>query len=846
MQHEGQRLARLSPLAAATLPSAALLGLGGGLWAALGEPLGGGPLRWFLVVTVVLMIAEALPIQVEVRSQSQGVHFSDVGLALGLLVLEPLGLVAARVIALLVGGAMVSMSPVKRLFNVSLHVATTLLAYGTLEVLSPDARAGWHAAAGALCGVLLASAFEFAAVQGVILLVEGTRPDPESGWTLWIALVAALFSGTVGVVTYVLVEAGSWQPVLLVPLGASFVLAYQVYGALLNRHVALSRLYDSSQSVRPGQDFTDLESSLLQRAKELLNAGSATIELPGLETGEPARRTTLDIRGLTVAHILDDPMHRRVRRERFPLLLTRTSSERAVREWLQTRNVRDAIIVPLPAESGIIGTMEIAGHLVESRAYKVEDLRLLETLATNAGFALENSGLLDRLRFEATHDELTGLANRSAFLAELGAEVRDGRPAAVCILDLDEFKDINDALGHSSGDELLRAVGHRLGAAAPPDATVARLGGDEFAVLLRDPGAQQEAERTARALVEALLQPVPLEGAVIDIEGSMGVAMHPEHGRDAAALLQHADIAMYAAKARHAGVRLFDSSLDDGTSRRLALVAELRQALRGRELVVYYQPKVRLADGELVGVEALVRWDHPTRGVVLPDVFIGVAEHTGLISPLTTLVLDASVAQCRTWLDEGKRIPVAVNISVRALLDTTFADDVHDILAQHGVPADLLTLELTETSLMSDRAGSMPTLEQLTSSGIKISVDDFGTGYSSLAQLRRLPVHEVKIDKSFVFGMGTDVNDAAVVASIVQLAHHMGKRVVAEGVEDAISWRKLMDMDCDIAQGYLMSRPLPPEKLGLWLDDNVLMLPDTDQTPRSPRTAYPLRLVSRA
>ncbi|RKS80204.1 diguanylate cyclase (GGDEF)-like protein [Motilibacter peucedani] len=834
---------RLSLEATAGLGATALLGFGAVLWVALGHDTNLGSWRWLLALTLAFAATESLPIQIEVRRDTHGVHFSDMPVALGLFLLNPLGLALARSVGVLVGSLFTPVPLIKRLFNVALYVSTTLIAYSVQQLCSPHGHLGLAAGAGALLGVLLASAFEFAAVQGAIYLNEGTAPTAETGWTLWIALLAALFSGTVGVITYVLVEAGSWQPMLLVPLGLSFYVGYRVYGALLRRHVALGRLYETSRTVRPGQDLTGLERNLLQRAVELLNARSATLELTALADGTGPRRTTLGPSGVEVVDTLDDSVHAEVRRRQQPVLVTRSTADVELKAWLAGRDARDAVVVPLPSESGVIGTLEVTGHLAESRSFREEDLHLLETLATQAGFALENSSLLERLRLEATHDDLTGLVNRSQFMTEVAAEVRDDVPVAVCILDLDEFKDINDALGHTSGDQLLCAVAQRLLAAAPPQSTVARLGGDEFAVLLRRPGGEGEAERTARSLVDSLLQSVTLEGSVMDIEGSIGVALHPEHGRDATSLLQHADIAMYHAKDRRLGVRVFDDSLDDGTARRLALVAQLRQALRSRELVVYYQPKVQLSDDVLAGVEALVRWNHPTRGLVLPDEFIGAAEHTGLIAPLTTLVLDEAVAQCRAWLDEGKRIPVAVNVSVRALLDSAFVDEVAGVVRHHGVPGHLLTLELTETSIMDDRASAGEALTRIAELGVHISVDDFGTGYSSLAQLSRLPVHEVKIDKSFVFGMGTEANDEAVVNAVVQLAHHMGKVVVAEGVEDRLSLRKLEEMGCDIAQGYLFSRPLPPEKLATWIRDNLLYAPDAELRPAA--KARPLRLVSR-
>nr|WP_231127007.1 EAL domain-containing protein [Motilibacter aurantiacus] len=654
---------------------------------------------------------------------------------------------------------------------------------------------------------------------------------------------------------------------LLLPLAGVLWTAYRTYSTLLERHLALERLYDFSQTTRNGSRWGDVVPELLEQARSLLNAERAVIRVHGPDDEDeviavadssgfdsgPApgeRPVGLAVHGSgTPAEAprapARDEIHDEVLLSRKALLVARGTTDPRLREWLAARGARDAMVVPLVGDTGAFGTLEVAGHQADARTFTPADLRLLETLATHTGFALENSQLLDRLRHDAHHDHLTGLANRGYFMERLDEAVAARRQFAVMIMDLDRFKDINDALGHHSGDQLLRAVASRLLLAAPDGATVARLGGDEFAVLLPAPGQRDEAEQLGRRISEALMGPVPFEDAAIDVEGSVGIALHPEHGTDAAALLQHADIAMYAAKTQALGVRVYDPSLDEGGPRRLALMAELRSALRADEIVVYYQPKVRLSDAELVGVEALARWQHPNRGLVPPDEFIPLAEHTGVITPLTLRVLETALAQCRQWLEEGKSIPVAVNISVRALLDPGFPAQVVRVLAAQGVPPALLTLELTETSIMSDRARAVPALEQLTGHGVKVSVDDFGTGYSSLAHLRRLPVTEVKIDKSFVFSMATEPEDAAIVEAIVQLAHFMGKQVVAEGVEDALSWHKLTAMGCDIAQGYLMSRPLPPERLETWLRDNALPpRPGVNEPASVLRKARPLRLAT--
>nr|WP_231134917.1 EAL domain-containing protein [Motilibacter deserti] len=828
---------------------------------------------WIVAALVVAFICTELgQLHIIVGKQTRSIHFSELPGVVALFLVGPLGFLISHVLATAAVVLKNRTPATKAAFNLALSANECLVLVVVLEYLGDGAELTLASALAVFVGVFAVNTLDLTALRTVIWLTEGHPPSRQrSDWVAAVLGVGGVFSAALGLVVVALVQTGSWQWLLLLPLAGVLYAAYRTYSTLLERHLALERLYDFSQTTRNGSRWGDVVPELLEQARSLLNAERAVIRVHGRPGAEDAVIAVADSSGFDGGDApgerpvglalheeqeapedagrppaaMHDEIHEEVLHSRKPLLVARGTTDARLREWLAARDARDAMVVPLVGDTGAFGTLEVAGHQADSRTFTPADLRLLETLATHTGFALENSQLLDRLRHDAHHDHLTGLANRGYFMERLDEAVAAHRPFAVMIMDLDRFKDINDALGHHSGDQLLRAVASRLLLAAPEGATVARLGGDEFAVLLPDTGAREDAEQAARAISEALMGPVPLEDASIDVEGSVGIALHPEHGTDAAALLQHADIAMYAAKTQALGVRAYDPTLDEGGPRRLALMAELRSALRADEIVVFYQPKVRLSDAELVGVEALARWQHPTRGLVPPDEFIPLAEHTGVIGPLTLRVLETSLAQCRQWLEEGKSIPVAVNISVRALLDPAFPAQVVRVLAAQGVPPALLTLELTETSIMSDRARAVPALEQLTGHGVKVSVDDFGTGYSSLAHLRRLPVTEVKIDKSFVFGMATEPEDAAIVEAIVQLAHFMGKQVVAEGVEDALSWHKLTAMGCDIAQGYLMSRPLPPDRLETWLRDNALPpRPGVNEPASVRRKARPLRLAT--
>ena len=368
---------------------------------------------------------------------------------------------------------------------------------------------------------------------------------------------------------------------------------------------------------------------------------------------------------------------------------------------------RDAVLVPLHGELGVVGAVTVADRAGDLRTFDTGDVQLLETIANHAGTALENGRLIDKLRHESLHDALTGLPNRVLLGRRTVEELEHlqagrSRGLAVVLLDLDGFKEVNDTLGHQHGDALLRHVGQRLTETAGPDAVVARLGGDEFALLLPGQVDEEGALATARSLLAAVRRPVLVDDLTLEVGGSFGVALAPAHGRDAALLLKRADVAMYAAKSARAGVRLYDPQLDTSSPQRLALARELREGLRAGQVVLYVQPKVRLADGVVVGVEALARWQHPEHGLLAPDEFIPVAESNDLIGPLTSVVLSSALEACAAWCAVGSPLGVAVNVSARSLLDGDLADEVAALLARHGVPAELLTLEITEGSVLAD------------------------------------------------------------------------------------------------------------------------------------------------
>jgi diguanylate cyclase (GGDEF)-like protein len=385
---------------------------------------------------------------------------------------------------------------------------------------------------------------------------------------------------------------------------------------------------------------------------------------------------------------------------------------------------------------------------------------------------------------------------------------------ALLLIDLDRFKDINDSLGHSYGDKLLCQVGPRLQSVLRDGDTVARLGGDEFAVLLPAVDGVGEAQAVAERLRESLHQPFDVDGVVLDVEASVGIVLSPWHGTDTEELLRNADIAMYAAKELKGGAVVFQPEVHASTPVRISVLGDLRRALDGDdELFLNYQPKITLNGERIEGLEALLRWQHPTQGLIPPGDFIPVAEGTGIILRLTERVLNLALAQQRLWLDDGRAVPVAVNLSTRCLLDADLPDLVGRLLAEYGVPANLLRLEVTESAVMGDAARCMEVLQRLHDLGVHLSIDDFGTGYSSMAYLRRLPVDELKIDRSFVLGMTTTSQDLVLVRTAIDLGHNLGLTVVAEGVEGADHVDALRALGCDIAQGYHYARPMDAERM---------------------------------
>lgn len=462
---------------------------------------------------------------------------------------------------------------------------------------------------------------------------------------------------------------------------------------------------------------------------------------------------------------------------------------------------------------GVLGVYDTA-----PRRFSADDVHFLDAVANVVAAAVRQRKTEEALAHQAVHDHLTGLPNRTLLLDRVQQTTvraeREPSPFALLLLDLDRFKELNDTFGHHYGDLLLQQLARRWLNVVRDSDTIARLGGDEFAILL--PGADADgAAVVASKLLEALADPFVIESQSILISASLGIAVYPEHGLDASMLLRCADIAMYTAKRSNSGYALFSLHQDRNSPERLALVTDLQSAIARHEIKLHYQPKIGLRSGEIRGVEALARWRHPTRGFIPPDEFIALAEHTGLIKPLTEWVLEEAIAQSQRWRDAGLDLNIAVNLSARNLHE----GDLVATVSRQASDRDLtgLTVEITESALMLDPLTARQVITGLHDRGIRISIDDFGTGYSSLAYLKRLPVDEIKIDRSFIADLADDASDALIVRSVVDLGHNLRLDVIAEGVEDEETQRLLRDLGCDVAQGYYYSRPLPPAELVDWL-----------------------------
>ena len=783
------------------------------------EPALPGGLWWLAGLAVLFFLTEGFTVHVRVRRGAHGVNVSEFPMVFGLLGFDPVTVILVRALG---GGAGLiavrGQRGTKLAFNVALlavqaSVGVLVFHAVTPHVLGfPGDGVGLRTLLATYLAMIAADVVAAVLLTAVIALHDDPgewRRLPAALRSTWLVVVTTTFA----LISFLAATEPQWAPALIGIVALVLLLAYRAYIALGDGNAEVEQLYGFTRALDGARGIDDLVAVVLDQARDVLRAGTAELVVA---YGDELRHTRLAGSADRPAAHLGTP---------------------GADAWLNPALLGTPVLRPAgPAGDAMavpvvfgehLAVLVVADSLVDAGGFTEAKLRLLGALANHAGAALGRADLVDRLRREADekqhlalHDPLSGLPNRRHFhdllTAGLAQARDDGSGLAVLVLDLDRFKEINDALGHDTGDALLCEVGERLRAHLDGRGRVARFGGDEFAVLLPTDGSPEEGLAAAAELAGVVEQPIAIGPLVLAARASIGVAVAPLHGEHPETLIRHADVAMYAAKDSN-GPRLYDSELDRNSPQRLALIADLRHAVERGELTVAYQPKVDPRTGRVVGAEALARWQHPEHGAIPPDVFIPLAEHSGLVWPLTLHVLEQALRSRAQWARDGHELHVAVNLSPNSLLDAALPELVARLLAATGNPAGALTLEITESTILADPAGSLATLERLHALGVEISIDDFGTGYSSLGRLRELPLHEVKIDKSFVQGIATDHRDRAVVRSAVQLGHALDLRVVAEGVEDVATYEYLAAEGCDVVQGYLLARPLPPDEFTSWL-----------------------------
>ena len=781
-------------------------------------------LSWWLLVPL-FAVAEVLVIHLPTQRSSHSHTLREIPAIGGLTFLGS----GQYLTAYLLGAALAlvvwsHMRGVKLVFNVSMFGLEASLGFLTYHLLlgpgDPFSPRAWAAA---LAAVLVTDLVSAAAVTGAISLAEGTFDTEVLRQALRTGVPAAVVNGCVAVLIVTLVtERPAAIPLLGVVVGL-LVNGYRQYVSLVRGHARTQLLYRFMGSTGHSAELQDVVSTIVAEAGELMRADvvQLLVEVSTEDGGRSMRRVSWRASGAVSEDIVSrtGAAWWRDALDGTSVLLDRDTANRA-RQAGGTDVPRDGLAVPVQQHDGTTrSALVVSARAFEQESFDAEDLRVLESLAAHAAVALDKAAVVDRLRrllderaHEALHDPLTGLLNRRAFSEALASSVGSG--GSVLLLDLDDFKDVNDTLGHTAGDRLLEVTAQRL--QGDGSKLVARLGGDEFAVLLPGVGLE-EAMTVAHDLYAVVCEPVPLREVMISTSASVGVA---EMGRDLVSseeVLGRADLAMYAAKTARSGVEAYHARDGDSTARRLSLAADLPRAMRDGELQLWFQPQAATRTGEVTGFEALLRWDHPRFGWVPPPEVVAVAHRTGLTQALNGYVLRNALTTRAAWARAGHDIDVSVNVTPRDVSDAGIVDRVDALLRETRTPPGALVLEITESDAMRDPERCAVVLGALAARGVRLSVDDFGTGYSSLAYLDRLPVHEVKIDRSFVFRVEKNASDSTIVRATVNLAHDLGLRVVAEGVENDLAKALVSEMGCDLYQGYGLARAMPGDEVLDWL-----------------------------
>ncbi|MDR7279495.1 putative bifunctional diguanylate cyclase/phosphodiesterase [Catenuloplanes atrovinosus] len=771
------------------------------------------------------LVTDATTLWTTSRRQGLNVTLNEVAIVLAFFFISPLTMVVLRCVERIAIGVYRREIPARLWFNVTLATSSAAFGYVVIRALGSVGTdvtpRTWLVL---IAGVLAATHFGLVAVVLVLGLVEGNVSGSK---VLRIAVPGFFVTGgniMLGLAVLLLIDQTPWALTIIGALVLFAIFAYRSYSQFTEQHRKLSELYDLVRDLKGTVHDRALPDVLLRRVLALTHADWATLWLPAssrhLEVLLSARHNA---NGLLDTVVTPDALRRRALETGESVLITSRAGE--LRDELPPDGPREVMIVPLFSGEVPIGTLEVAGERNRHAHFDSATVALMETVAAHAAVAVENSRLVDRLRYDAYHDGLTRLPNRRRITEALAESITVNAPdevVAVLLFSLERLHEVNESLGQAAGDRLVAEIAGRLRSAAPPAALVGRAGGDEFVVTLRKPSVEA-ATQLAAHMRDEVRGSVRIDDLTVVVDVAVGVAVHPDdsrgefgHADKADRLLQRAKLASASARTSPSGVQRFHTGLESRVTRRLGLADDLRQALERDEIEVYFQPKVTLADRRLVGVECLARWEHPAFGSVSPEDFVAVAENTGQIGALTEAVLRAGLQRCRDWPNRDDALSIAVNVSARLLDEPAFPTQVRDLLEHYGVAADRVTFEIGQPALAVENERALPVLRRLRDLGVRISVDDFGVGASSLGYLRRLPIAELKVDRRFVQGMATDPGDLAVVRATVMLARQFGLTAVAEGVESELALDLLTDMGCEIGQGFLFSRPLPYERLEAW------------------------------
>jgi diguanylate cyclase (GGDEF)-like protein len=776
-----------------------------------------------LAVFTAFVVTESVQLDLEVRRQTFQVTPMELVVVVGLVEIGGPWTALARGAAVVAVLLYQRYAAMKTVFNVALAVLEVTAAVAVLRLFPELDLASPLTWVALLVAVTVADVVSAVCVAAIITLTDGHLDRRFWLGALVPQFVVGPISVAAGVAAVLLARSDPRAWLLVLPLLAAMIAVFRLSASALRERRTVQQVYEFARRVENVRPDEDGAARIVLAVKELLNADKVALWLPPYLDEAPR----LVVAGDGDATWYDGPgdpedlLRRRALEPGAPgpVLVAAGRATTAEAAALARRGAQEVLGAPVATAAGEPGYLEVCDRRSDVVSFSEGDRSALDSMLTHVNAAIRQQQLLTQIRYDADHDRLTGLPNRQRLAVEIDqllAADPVGARAGLVLAALDNHTEIVDTLGHAAADELLLVTAGLLREHAPVDALVARMEGEQFAVLL--PGLSlAAAERAARRLREATSTRARVAGLDLEVTLTIGVAAAPVHGTDSGTLMQRADVALLAAAEDSSGVASYHQVLDQQSLRRLQLGTELEQAMADGQISVVFQPIIDARTSDIVSVETLVRWAHPRFGAIPPDGFIHLAEQIGRIGALTDHVLDLALARCRRWLDQDIALSVAVNLSARCLAEPDLVERVQRALRRHGVPGELLILELTEGSVVDDSVRSSTVLAELHALGLRLSMDDFGTGYSSLSQLRQLPIDEVKIDKSFVLGMSTSQGESFIARSIIELAHNLGLRVVAEGVEDELTRKLLTEMGCDKLQGFLVSRPLPDERLESWL-----------------------------